>query len=335
MLLVVYREGKLLLHFLTRYGELVKTSYEEEGELLGSIYLCRVEGFYKNLGAYLLNCGEFRALLQDGKERKEGDYLIVKVKKLLRDKRLPKVSEEVILEGLRESYPPRGEVKDKGELERLRSIYLSFKDKLKLRRLGLLYKPPPLYLRVALKEGVKGVISNSPRVLLEFRNLGFNNLKFERDFKKIFEVLNIKEPLKEIVKDTFFLEDGSYVYMDKGRAFTTFDVNSGRSGEEPLKINQRATELILKQIKIKGLGGTILIDYLKLKEEERENFLKFLRQKLKENGLNFGCLHLSPLWIAQICLKREREGLYELLRQSCPCCGGKGFRLKLNLGDGS
>ena len=113
---------------------------------------------------------------------------------------------------------------------------------------------------------------------------------------------------------------------------TTIDVNTGgyvghRNLEETIyRTNLEAAVTIARQLRLRNLGGIIIIDFIDMEEpEHRENVLQQLEQSLENDHARHQVTPVSPLGLVEMTRKRTRESLQHILCEDCPSCEGRGF----------
>jgi ribonuclease G len=115
---------------------------------------------------------------------------------------------------------------------------------------------------------------------------------------------------------------------------TTVDVNTGgyvghRNLEETIyRTNLEAAVAIARQLRLRNLGGIIIIDFIDMEEaEHRDNVLALLQQSLENDHARHQVMPISPLGLVEMTRKRTRESLQHVLCEDCPGCSGRGFVL--------
>ena len=128
------------------------------------------------------------------------------------------------------------------------------------------------------------------------------------------------------------LKSGGYLIIDQTEAMTTVDVNTGayvghRNLEETsFRTNLEAAVAIARQLRLRNLGGIIIIDFIDMLEEEhRRQVLQALTDRLAGDHAKTQIMNVSPLGLVEMTRKRNRESLEHVLCQPCPSCEGRGF----------
>ncbi len=149
--------------------------------------------------------------------------------------------------------------------------------------------------------------------------------------RPIFELYNIEDELKKALARKVHLKSGGYLVIDQTEAMTTIDVNTGafvghRNLEETIfKTNLEAATAIVRQLRLRNLGGIIIIDFIDMKEaENRRQVLRALEKSLASDPAKTCITELSSLGLVEMTRKRIRESLEHMLCEPCPLCEGRG-----------
>jgi ribonuclease G len=155
------------------------------------------------------------------------------------------------------------------------------------------------------------------------------HLHAERE--SIFEARGIEKEIEKAVRRRVWLKSGGYLVIDHTEALVSIDVNTGkyvgkRDLEETiLKINLEAVGEIVRQIRLRDLGGIIIIDFIDMdREEHRSQVFRALKRALGDDKSRTNVLEISELGLVEMTRKRVRQSLHSLLMQSCPTCKGTG-----------
>ncbi|MGI9199681.1 MAG: ribonuclease G [Woeseiaceae bacterium] len=150
--------------------------------------------------------------------------------------------------------------------------------------------------------------------------------------RPIFDLHSIEEDIGKALDRSIALKSGGYIIFDQTEAMTTVDVNTGgyvghRNLEETIyRTNLEAAVSIARQLRLRNLGGIIIIDFIDMEEEDhRENVLAMLEQSMQKDHSRHQIMPLSPLGLVEMTRKRTRESLQHVLCDDCPSCDGRGF----------
>lgn len=148
----------------------------------------------------------------------------------------------------------------------------------------------------------------------------------------LFAVNGIQIDVKKLLARKVWLKSGGFIVIEPCEAFTAIDVNTGRyTGTKELeetvfKINLEAAREIAYQLRLRNLGGLIIIDFIDMDEpKHQEMVLQTLKEALKKDKAKNSFLPISPFGILQMTRERKRESLYQVFYEPCPYCGGEGY----------
>ncbi|HLW69804.1 MAG TPA: Rne/Rng family ribonuclease [Candidatus Binataceae bacterium] len=146
----------------------------------------------------------------------------------------------------------------------------------------------------------------------------------------IFDQFGIEQQLDQALDRKVWLKSGGYLIFDQAEALTAIDVNTGRfvgkhnQDETVLKTNLEAAEEVVKQLRLRNIGGIIIVDFIDMsREADRKRVTETLMQALKRDKARSSVLKISELGLVQMTRKRTRESLQEMVTQPCPICEGR------------
>jgi ribonuclease G len=146
----------------------------------------------------------------------------------------------------------------------------------------------------------------------------------------IFDQFNVEPQIERALDRKVSLKSGGYLVFDQAEALTAIDVNTGRfvgkrSQEETvLKTNLEAVGEVVNQLRLRNIGGIIIIDFIDMsKETNRKRVSEAFAQALKRDRARTTMLKISELGLVQMTRKRTRESLEQLLTEQCPRCEGR------------
>jgi ribonuclease G len=148
----------------------------------------------------------------------------------------------------------------------------------------------------------------------------------------IFEAYGIELDLSRALGRKVWLKSGGYIVIDQTEAMSVIDVNTGKFvGKEELedtifKTNLEAVKEIAYQIRLRNLGGIIIVDFIDMERlENRDRVFNAFVEAMKRDRAKNTISHISELGLIQMTRKRVRESLGRTLCEPCPYCEGKGF----------
>jgi ribonuclease G len=149
--------------------------------------------------------------------------------------------------------------------------------------------------------------------------------------KPIFEEYNIEKEINRALEKKVWLKCGGYLVFDEVEALTVIDVNTGKyvGGKKMkntiLKTNLQAAEEIARQLRLRDIGGIIVIDFIDMdNKKDQEKVIKKLEEALKKDKTKSNIVQTTELGLVEITRKRSKRDLDSLLRTSCPYCSGNG-----------
>ena len=154
---------------------------------------------------------------------------------------------------------------------------------------------------------------------------------YQRD-RPIFDLYNVEEEIHRALGRKVQLKSGGYLIIDQTEAMTTIDVNTGgfvghRNLEDTIfKTNLEAAQAIARQLRLRNLGGIIILDFIDMEDaEHRQQVLQALSRYLERDHAKTFVSDVSELGLVEMTRKRTRESLEHLLCDACPTCEGRGF----------
>ncbi len=150
--------------------------------------------------------------------------------------------------------------------------------------------------------------------------------------QSLFDVHRVEDDLRDALKRRVDLKSGGYLIIDQTEAMTTIDVNTGsfvggRSLEDTVyKTNLEATHAIARQLRLRNLGGIIILDFIDMLEQEhKDDVLTSLQEQLTQDYAKTNITQVSELGLVEMTRKRTRESLGQQLCEPCSTCQGRGF----------
>ncbi len=147
----------------------------------------------------------------------------------------------------------------------------------------------------------------------------------------VLDAYGIEQELKRAGQRKVWLKSGGYIIIDQAEALTAVDVNSGRyvgkkSLEETItKINVEAAKEIVYQLRLRNIGGIIIIDFIDMdKAQNRDKVFKSLQEALGRDKAKTNVLKISELGLVEMTRKRVRESTTRMMNEPCSYCDGKG-----------
>lgn len=149
--------------------------------------------------------------------------------------------------------------------------------------------------------------------------------------RPLFDIHGIEEDIQRALSRKVALKSGGYLVMDQTEAMTTIDVNTGsfvgrRNHEETVfKTNLEAATTLARQLRLRNLGGIIIVDFIDMRDaEHRRQVHRTLEKAMARDPARNKITGVSELGLVEMTRKRTRESLEQLLCEACPVCDGRG-----------
>jgi len=162
-----------------------------------------------------------------------------------------------------------------------------------------------------------------------------HNLKIEfyRDKVPMFERFNVDREIEKSLRRKIWLPHGGYIFFERTEAMHTVDVNSGRSTssesdveESLVRINLEAAEEIARQLRLRNVGGLIVIDFIDMRmRKSQRRVLEKLKECMKDDTAKTRFLGMSDFGLVEMTRQRSTGSLTQLLFCECPYCSGRGL----------
>jgi ribonuclease G len=230
----------------------------------------------------------------------------------------------------------------RSDVEYLRRLWGGIQDKAAAAApLTPLYQDLDLSLRV-LRDFMH---EETMRILVDSRETCQTMLEFGQDFtpsvaerighyhgeRPLFDLYGVEDEIEKALARRVDLKSGGYLIIDQTEALTTVDVNtggfvSGRSFDDTIfKTNLEAAQVIARQLRLRNLGGIIIVDFIDMDTEEHKNaVLNEFRKALARDRTRMTVNGFTQLGLVEMTRKRTRESLAHVLCQPCPICEGRG-----------
>ncbi|HHT64382.1 MAG: Rne/Rng family ribonuclease [Bacillota bacterium] len=192
-------------------------------------------------------------------------------------------------------------------------------------------------VRDTLTEDVDRVLVNSQECyekvleILDMTVPAMKNRVIIKDTKDIFLFYDIPGQMEKALKRKVWLKSGGYLIVDQTEALTAIDVNTGKYvgttnlSDTVLKTNLEATVEIARQLRVRNIGGIIIIDFIDMDiPQHKALVLEALEKELKKDKTKTNILGFTQLGLLEMTRKKVGQGLSQVLQKDCPFCEGKG-----------
>jgi ribonuclease G len=194
-------------------------------------------------------------------------------------------------------------------------------------------------LRDILTEDVRRIVVDSKREydkIVRFIETFMPNLSFTIELyqepEPVFDAFGLEVEIARALGRKVWLKSGGYIIIEQTEALTAIDVNTGRYvgkhnlEDTILKTNLEAVKEVAFQLRLRNLGGLIIIDFIDMeKEAHREKVHSAFEEALRGDRAKTNILKISELGLVEMTRKRVRENLMRTLCEPCPYCEGKGY----------
>ncbi len=158
-----------------------------------------------------------------------------------------------------------------------------------------------------------------------------NRIELYQGQKPLFSKYDIEKQIERSLRPRVWLPKGGHIKIEHTEALTTIDVNSGKFtgggslAGTVLQSNLHAVEEIVRQIRVRDIGGIIVIDFIDMENaDHRRKVMSKLKDELKSDRVRTRVVHLTPLGLVEMTRKRTGDPLAVQLQSVCPCCEGRG-----------
>ncbi|MCI4453480.1 MAG: Rne/Rng family ribonuclease [Thermodesulfobacterium sp.] len=159
----------------------------------------------------------------------------------------------------------------------------------------------------------------------------FEYLKLYEGSEDIFYAHGVNIDVKKLLSRKVWLKSGGFIIIEPCETLTAIDVNTGRfTGDKDLedtvfKINLEAAQEIARELRLRNIGGLVVIDFIDMDlEEHKEKVVETLINALRKDKAKYSYLPISSLGLLEMTRERRRDSLYELFLEPCPLCHGEG-----------
>ena len=193
-------------------------------------------------------------------------------------------------------------------------------------------------VRDFLTEDVERIVVDSPKAYDRMREMisriskrSANKVKVYADPQPIFDRFNISKQLENAFSRQVHLKSGGYIVVDETEALVAIDVNTGRhkGGRDQessiLKVNLEAAEEISRQLRLRNMGGLIVLDFIDMKgRRDQQSVYQRMKEGLRRDKAKTHILPISQLGLMEMARQRHSESVRAAVYDDCPYCKGRG-----------
>ncbi len=213
----------------------------------------------------------------------------------------------------------------------------------------VVYEEPELTVRVVRDVFTEGefeeVVTDAPavyeKVTAYLRDVApelLEKVRLHEGPLPVMEEFHVAEQIRKALERKVWLESGGYIIIDRTEAMTVIDVNTGKHvgksnlEETVTQTNIEAAEEIARQLRLRDIGGMIIIDFIDmLLERNRGKVLRAIKSALAKDRTRSQVFDISPLGLLEVTRKKVSAGLVESFSETCPTCEGRGILLTHNI----
>ena len=229
------------------------------------------------------------------------------------------------------------------DVEYLEKLWHSLMARFKMKSRGahLLYRDADLIIRTVrdnLTCDVDYMLLDSQAVYQRVRDFVqilapqlAEKIRYYDSREPLFKHYGIEEELDNLGGRVVHLQSGGFLVIDKTEALTVIDVNTGRYtgstnlGETVYHANLEAADEIMRQLRLRDIGGIIIVDFIDMeKEEQKQQLLAHLRELSRFDPTKTSIVDITSLGLVEITRKKSRQNLDSIIYSECPICRGRG-----------
>jgi ribonuclease G len=193
-------------------------------------------------------------------------------------------------------------------------------------------------VRDFLTEDVERIVVDSPKAYERMRDMitkisrrSASKVKSYAEAQPIFDRFGISKQLENAFSRQVHLKSGGYIVVDETEALVAIDVNTGRhkgSRDQEstiLKVNQEAADEICRQLRLRNMGGLIVLDFIDMKgRRDQQSVYQRMKEGLRRDKAKTHILPISPLGLMEMTRQRHTESVRSAVYDDCPYCKGRG-----------
>ena len=159
-----------------------------------------------------------------------------------------------------------------------------------------------------------------------------NKVKLYTENRPVFERFHVERQIENAFRRRVWLPSGGYVVIDETEALVAIDVNTGRhkggkdQGTTALEVNLEAGEEIARQLRLRNIGGLIVIDFIDMRSrKDQQSVVRRLREAVKRDRAKVRIFSMSALGLVEMTRQRVEESIRSAIFMDCPHCEGRGL----------
>ncbi len=194
-------------------------------------------------------------------------------------------------------------------------------------------------IRDLFQDTVERVVVDDKKLYKEIRSYVqwispdmLNRIEYFKDREPIFDKYEIEKEIQVLLSKKVWLKSGGYLYIEKTEAMTVIDVNSGRYAAKKeqelnsLRTNLEAAREVCRQIRLRDIGGLVIVDFIDLDDEKnKKKIYDEIKKEVRRDRAKVTVLPMTEFGLVQITRQRVRQSVQLSFSESCPMCGGTGL----------
>jgi ribonuclease G len=194
-------------------------------------------------------------------------------------------------------------------------------------------------IRDLFQDAVEHVVVDEKKLFKEIRAYVqwvspdmLNRVEYYREKEPIFDKYGIEKDIQVLLSKKVWLKSGGYLFLEKTEAMTVIDVNSGRYAAKKeqelnsLRTNLEASREICRQLRLRDIGGLVVVDFIDLEDEKnKKKVYDEMKKELRKDRAKVTVLPMTDFGLVQITRQRIRQSVQLSFSEGCPMCGGTGL----------
>lgn len=156
-------------------------------------------------------------------------------------------------------------------------------------------------------------------------------IEYYKEKEQIFDKFGVEKDIQDLMHPKIWLKSGGYLFIEKTEAMTVIDVNSGRYAAKKdqemnsLRTNLEAAREMCRQLRLRDIGGIIVVDFIDLEDEKnKKKIFDEIKKELKRDRAKVTVLPMTEFSLLQMTRQRIRQNVQLSFSEACPTCGGTG-----------
>jgi ribonuclease G len=194
-------------------------------------------------------------------------------------------------------------------------------------------------IRDLFSESVEHVVVDDKKLFKEIRSYVqwmspdmLDRVEYYHEKEPIFDKSGVEKDIQSLLSKKVWLKSGGYLYIEKTEAMTVIDVNSGRYAakkeqeQNSLRTNLEAAREVCRQLRLRDIGGLIVVDFIDLEDEKnKKKIYDEMKKELRRDRAKMTVLPMTEFGLVQITRQRIRQSVHLSFSEACPTCGGTGL----------